>query len=39
MCGCVGLKPTTGRIYQGGRRVCAIVSLQEIFIFDNFTVI
>ena len=30
MCGCVGLKPTTGRIYQGGRRVCAIGQLLEV---------
>ena len=38
MCGCVGLKPTTGRMYQGGRRVCAIVSLQDIVAFEDFTV-
>ncbi len=27
MCGVVGMKPTNGRIYQGGRRVATVVCM------------
>ena len=34
-CGVVGMKPTTGRIYQQGRRPGAPVSLLKVFAFQT----